>query len=271
MKNSKKLNHSEKNITDTWINEMYKILVASKEQEVSLKKKVEEQINKCYAIENNLQTESMLFLLDNSSMKYLFVSESVVNVLGYSKNEIIENGLQWIFTLLSPRELIYKTELMKDIYDFLKTLDRNTLLSCIVRYDIVAYKKDGEPIHLMEELMFPIINNKNETLITSCFIHVLDNYGYINERKCTILQSTKTQRQALFSKTYSVELPSILSARETEVLEKFSNGLTTTQVANQLFVSENTIKSHRKNIILKLKVQNTAEAIKVSMNGIRHK
>lgn len=53
-----------------------------------------------------------------------------------------------------------------------------------------------------------------------------------------------------------------LSDREMEVLELVSEGRTTKEIANQLFVSARTVDTHRVNMMKKLSVQNTAELIK---------
>lgn len=54
----------------------------------------------------------------------------------------------------------------------------------------------------------------------------------------------------------------ILSNKEKEVLGLISEGLTTKEIAEKLFVSSRTIETHRSNIIKKLEVKNTAELIK---------
>lgn len=53
-----------------------------------------------------------------------------------------------------------------------------------------------------------------------------------------------------------------LSDREMEVLELVSEGCTTKEIADQLFVSARTVDTHRVNMMKKLGVQNTAELIK---------
>lgn len=53
-----------------------------------------------------------------------------------------------------------------------------------------------------------------------------------------------------------------LSEREMEVLELVSNGKTTKEIAQALFVSTRTVETHRVNMMKKLNVQNTAELIK---------
>jgi DNA-binding CsgD family transcriptional regulator len=54
---------------------------------------------------------------------------------------------------------------------------------------------------------------------------------------------------------------SLLSAREREVLELVASGATNTAVAEQLVISQGTVKSHVKRILRKLHVSNRAEAV----------
>jgi len=56
-----------------------------------------------------------------------------------------------------------------------------------------------------------------------------------------------------------------LSARETEVLTLLCDGRNYRQIADQLFVSTNTIKAHIKHIYEKLQVHNRAEAVRKAM------
>jgi DNA-binding NarL/FixJ family response regulator len=52
-----------------------------------------------------------------------------------------------------------------------------------------------------------------------------------------------------------------LSDREMEVLEAIAQGLTTQEIAKKLFISKNTVETHRKNLLYKLEARNTAELI----------
>ena len=65
------------------------------------------------------------------------------------------------------------------------------------------------------------------------------------------------------SKSQQVEAESSgsLSPREQEVLDLVSQGLTNKEVAGALYISENTIKYHMKNILDKLHLQNRSQVI----------
>jgi len=52
-----------------------------------------------------------------------------------------------------------------------------------------------------------------------------------------------------------------LSSREMEVLDCLAQGKTTIQIAGELFISENTVKTHVRHILEKLEASNRAEAV----------
>ncbi len=52
-----------------------------------------------------------------------------------------------------------------------------------------------------------------------------------------------------------------LSSREMEVLECLAQGMTTVQIGERLFISENTVKTHVRHILEKLEASNRAEAV----------
>lgn len=52
--------------------------------------------------------------------------------------------------------------------------------------------------------------------------------------------------------------PIVLSERELGIIIHIAEGLTNTQIADQLFLSTHTVNTHRKNIMAKLGVKNTA-------------
>lgn len=59
----------------------------------------------------------------------------------------------------------------------------------------------------------------------------------------------------------------MLTRREIEVLQLIAEGLTNQEIADKLFVSASTIDSHRKNLLAKLHVKNTAALVRVAFEN----
>lgn len=72
--------------------------------------------------------------------------------------------------------------------------------------------------------------------------------------------------EALKKKSIISTLP-ILTKREKQVLELISEGFTNQQIAEQLFLDVTTINSHRKNMLTKFELNNTAALIKFAITN----
>lgn len=55
--------------------------------------------------------------------------------------------------------------------------------------------------------------------------------------------------------------------REREVLELVAEGATNKEIASQLFITENTVKNHLRNILSKLHLQNRVQAATYALQG----
>ncbi|HRG35463.1 MAG TPA: response regulator transcription factor [Chitinophagales bacterium] len=60
------------------------------------------------------------------------------------------------------------------------------------------------------------------------------------------------------------ELAAQITQRELEILQLISLGLTSQDIATKLFISKNTVETHRKNMLAKLNVNNTAALLKIA-------
>lgn len=71
------------------------------------------------------------------------------------------------------------------------------------------------------------------------------------------------QGEAVFLKSEGAnnELINQLSKREVEIIQKIKSGLTSKEIADELFLSEFTVKTHRKNILRKLNLNSVSELI----------
>lgn len=58
-----------------------------------------------------------------------------------------------------------------------------------------------------------------------------------------------------------------LSEREIEIIELIAEGVTSKEISNRLFISEHTVKTHRKNIFQKTNVTDSDQLIQWAMNN----
>ena len=88
--------------------------------------------------------------------------------------------------------------------------------------------------------------------------------GIILSRKLFVKTLIVTQTNPVTINTEELTKSGI-SKREAEILLLVHQGLSNQQIADKLFISENTIKKHISNIFLKLGVERRTEAIKKAL------
>jgi DNA-binding NarL/FixJ family response regulator len=71
--------------------------------------------------------------------------------------------------------------------------------------------------------------------------------------------------QSVRKENASPQLP-LITRREKEILTLIAEGYTNPEIAEKLFVSSSTVDSHRKNLLAKLNVKNTASLVKFAMD-----
>lgn len=131
----------------------------------------------------------------------------------------------------------------------------------------LQHKNSG--IELMEELsaklcfeiIFITAYSDDKTVRNASSLHPL-NYltKPFNER-----QLLTSVRLALMS-LQGEESPARPTARETEVLRLLSKGYTNEKISEHLFISALTVKTHRRNLLAKYNLRNTAELIALAIN-----
>ena len=59
----------------------------------------------------------------------------------------------------------------------------------------------------------------------------------------------------------------VLGKREIEIIGLISEGLTSEQIGERLYISVHTVKTHRKNILRKLELNSTPDLITYALNN----
>ena len=100
-----------------------------------------------------------------------------------------------------------------------------------------------------------LLKNAEPEELRKAILHVYQGMSVLSP------QVTRLVLQAAVAGDHTQTSDSGLSGREMEVLSCLSQGKTTSQIANELFISENTVKTHVRHILEKLEASNRAEAV----------
>ncbi|WEA02862.1 response regulator transcription factor [Mucilaginibacter sp. SJ] len=194
--------------------------------------------------------------------------------------------------------IIEDDETLRDGYAFLiGATEGYDVISTYCSYDEAVKKIAADkPDVILLDIELPGVNGidaipKLKKLLPNCYILILTVYesekqifnalangasGYLtkNTPSTKIIESIKEVREGggpmsiniarLVIRSFQKNQESPLSKRETQILELIGEGKSRGQIANELFIDLETVRSHIKNIYLKLDVNSRADAIKLA-------
>ncbi|NQX98674.1 MAG: response regulator transcription factor [Flavobacteriales bacterium] len=208
---------------------------------------------------------------------------SEIKILLVDDHKLIRDGLKLIINTSDNIKVIGECGDGKEAISYLK---RNADDIDLVLMDIAMPKMNGVDATKIITELYPRIN------VLALTMHVEETYimnmikagalGYIlkDSGREKLIEAIKTvyRKEKYYSNEVSLKLIDLLlhkdkvvkqtlTERETEILKLISNGYTNKEVADFLFISSRTVESHRRNILKKLKLRNTAELIKYALSN----
>ena len=117
-------------------------------------------------------------------------------------------------------------------------IDRGLVDACLRAGARGYLLKDAENLHLQEQLLA-----------------VVQGHAALDPRAADVLTDYLLEHKPS---------PEVLSLRELEVLRLIAQGLTNKEIGAKLYISENTVKGHVKEILTKMNARNRIEAVLVA-------
>ena len=230
-----------------------------------------------------------VYLLNFRQGKYLYVSPSIFDLLGYLPERFLDKRLEHLYSLIHPADY---PRILKERAGFVNQITRkgNDSINIIhhkyrLQHDrqqwvwventgiILTYGVDNKPencIGFLKKLSYSPSEIRQKT-----WINFSNNLAKaLHRAPPNGLAALTNKRSAFFSEISSdTSFPQLMeimldqksdlniSRREKEVLQLIATGLSTKEIADQLFISNTTVISHRKNLLQKFTAKNTAELI----------
>jgi len=179
---------------------------------------------------------------------FLYCNHKLKNIVGKNCTKLLGNGWKFWFSIIDPKEVI---AVKKQVREFFVTSDMQASLA--LRYHIANFK--GDRICLKHEIYLHQLERQKMAV----------NYLFNVTEKERIEQCFRVSKKRDGTTANSKEPCLRISAREREVLELIANGFSSKEIAAKLFISRHTAISHRKNLIEKFQVKNTAHLVKKSV------
>lgn len=204
------------------------------------------------------------YIFNVTNSRFEFVSQEIQTILGYQPQEIT---VPFLLNSIHPEDLTWFLNCESKVGEFFTSLYQDRIANYKVRYDYRIRKKDGNYIRVLQQ--FVTIQAGGDTGVLRTFGVHTDITSLKKEGAPTLsfigLNGQPSYHDVNVSKVFTTE-PCILTSREKEILNLIVAGKKSEDIANHLFISKQTVDSHRKNLLRKTNCKNTASLVSMAVN-----
>ncbi len=209
---------------------------------------------------------SYIFMTDYQQMKYAYISPGIKNIIGYSPDQFMQLGLESFFQTVHPDDKSKLKTVHKMMFDYFYNTPKEERKNLKFDYNLRIRTIEQKYIHLLHQITFVKLTIDGEPALDYSTCTDISKYKNDNNVKLTIYKHKNNVFNQIFE--YNIADNEIsLTKRQSEIMELISQGMTSKQIAEKLFISFDTVKNHRRNIIMNSCTKNMAETMKLFYAG----
>lgn len=205
-------------------------------------------------------THSIVLVFDCYTKKFVFVSNNIPQSYGIDSESLFINGHEAVLEIIHPGDIYYGLLVRKKIYSLLSSLSAEEKMKHKMVHEMRVKNVRGEYIRIIEQEQAIELDKSGNIWLMLSVIDV--DASHESEITKSHLYNFETGEQIFIDLSDTLEEP--LTNRELRVLQLMKQGLLSKEIATSLNVSINTINTHRQNILLKLKANNSIEAVNIA-------
>lgn len=213
-------------------------------------------------------SHSCLFTVDVFKNSYDFASSGFSNLFGYKQKwlDSIEKSDDFFENMTHPEDLDTIIKMQIDHAQFIYNLEPEKRNDYSNTYKFRMLNSQNKYLNVMSQqrVIQQDINGKAWIILGE--VNILPDQ---NTRKNVQKMTVNLKTGQIIYNTNQLNNKTPLSNREIEILKQVHSGYLSKEIAAKLCISLNTVNNHRKNILKKLQVENSIEAInEASKRGI---
>lgn len=208
-------------------------------------------------------SSSCTFVVDVYKCRYTFASSNFADLLGYDsrKIEMIEDyDDDYLESRIHPEDLLNMKSIQVSLSQFIysQPIEERNNYKNIFSYRVLNGK--AQYINVTSRQQVLETSDSGKAWLILGMMDIASDQRPQDGVKCTVL-NLKTGE--LFSPYTLAETKPQLTNREIEILQLIKQGLLSKEIACILGISIHTVNIHRRNLLQKLGVQNSIEAINI--------
>ena len=202
------------------------------------------------------------FIVDLHTLEYIYTSGNFKNIFGCTPTNkcysVANSSL--LDSKIHPDDFFEYKKIMLKVGDYLLAQPKEERINYRHIFELRIQNIQKEYIRVSWERQTLETDKLGNLWLILGTIHVLSNQSDIQGVN-SFFVNLRTGKQTSFN--VSNELQFELTTREKEILALIQKGLLSKEIAEKLFISVNTVNIHRQNILRKMQVDNSIEALKL--------
>jgi DNA-binding CsgD family transcriptional regulator len=204
--------------------------------------------------------DQAIFITDMKTSRYIYVSPSVENIIGYKAEEF--TNISSLAKILTPSELAFIPKGTEIAMTKIVSLNYSVEQLLKLRYSRNNWyrRKDGALRNMLQQSIGLAFNEQSIVLVELLVATDITDFNPSPHHFYTIAeQQDDGTSKVLF---HGVLEQDHITPREQEVYALLTQGKTTEEIANQLKISTETVKTHRKNLLEKTGTENSVDLVR---------
>lgn len=203
------------------------------------------------------------YIIDFYDMSLSNVSPSITDIHGFDPKTVTFDD---ILNTIHPDDMAFVAKAEATFFELLHTkLGKEKIVNYKANYSFRSRMKNGEYCQLNHQSLVLTIDDEYR-IGKSLNIHTnIDHITKTNNQTISLIGLNNEPSYTNIGVTVDSTDITAFSKREIEIIKLISEGFTTKKIASSLDISENTVKTHRKNINQKSGAKNSVELVNKCM------
>lgn len=200
-----------------------------------------------------------VMILDYYRGEYAYISSREYLLCGYSHNEVLKMGKNFIQAIITEEDKLFLERIQELMIQYLHSLPfkRRDKMTLFINHQI---KDKLGATFSVDIRLTPFLFNKDGYL---WMVLGTASFSPKAQQREAYIEMSDTLEHHVYSfakKSFIPTQPEVLTEKEKIILLLTSRGFTELETANNLHISVNTVKSHKRNIYKKTHTANFSEA-----------
>lgn len=231
---------------------------------------LEKHIEKIIELDAFMPYNSTFFCITNTqNLAFEYISKNLTACLGMDREELKTKGMKYLWSKMHPDDLEVWLEALNELMNFtlneIPVSERNKM-SYTWNYRLKNSK--DEYVNVIQNTTPLEFDNKNKPIIGLAHYTVLSNHVEMQVCASAKILNDNNEYETVYFNNFSQKLLSDgISNRERDIIRLLVLNYSSKEIAKRLNITANTVDTHRRNILKKLKVSSTGEIIGMLKNN----